>query len=44
MVGKCLERMRKEKVVSNLKYYPGNTEKTEENYKILSENSWFAGH
>jgi len=36
--------MCKEEVVSNLKYYPGNTERIEKNYKILSENSWFAGH
>jgi hypothetical protein len=36
--------MCKEEVVSNLKYSPGNTERTEENYKIQRKNNWFAGH
>jgi len=39
-----LERMCKEEVVSNFKYYPGKTERAEENYKILRENNWTAGH
>jgi hypothetical protein len=39
-----MERKCKEEVVINLKYYSGKAERTEENYKILSENNWFAGH
>jgi hypothetical protein len=39
-----MERMCKEEVVSNLKYYPGKTGRNEENYKILSEKYRLADH
>lgn len=36
--------MCKEDVLRNLRYHPEKMEWSEENYKILSENNWLAGH